>query len=209
MIYLPSKELVDREREMRKEMVYFFNPVLKYLFYTCNPQGFAQYGFNSCRQTAIFGVGYMQEKFPEYAYKVFEGKFHDKIDGVPVDYEHAFIIAQWPASKIAQCRSVLIDLSRTNRPLKFQFISDWNNIYDRGPHYEHCLLASTHELDVDKMLHMPDPEFLTKMPPQQTMELLNMLIQELHALPEDKHKEFYRTIYSTFTNLQEREVSTQ
>lgn len=212
MIYLPDRNVNDDERAMRREMLYFFNPALKYIFYSRNPQGFAQYGFNSCRQTAVFAAGYMQEMFPEYGYTVCEGKFHDKLNGKDVDYVHAFVLAKKLGGTprgIGIPRTILIDLSRTTRPLKFQIVRDWNNIYEKGMYYEDCCLESYTSLDLNSMLNMPDVEFLSQLPPQTTMTVLKMLIKQLHELSIDDQVNFYRSVYGSLTTLLEREVSTQ
>ena len=60
-----SNILTLEETKARDIMVYSFVPVLKMLLNQFNPKEFYQYGYNSCRQTAILG-GYFLRSLLQY-----------------------------------------------------------------------------------------------------------------------------------------------
>lgn len=211
IIYPETKNpLTPKEEAMREEMIYYFNPVLKHIFYSRNPYEFARFGFNSCRQTAIFGAAYLRKHFPDYTYKAYEGNFEDVVEGNKVDYTHAFIIAtaDYLVTKSTvsrndtlEDRSLLIDISRTMRPLKFQVITNWQNIYDRNNDYRHCRLKNMRVLSVDPTIQTDDLEYLTQLPSALVCQLVEKLTEELHRLTPDDVKNFYTSVYGKLTTL--------
>ena len=106
-------QLTPEEETAREIMTYLFNPVLKSLLCVSNTAQWVKYGFNSCRQSAIFGAVYLQKILPSYVITPYCGVFLEMTDKKPETYEHCFIVAS------KDNRNILIDLSRVTHHLLF------------------------------------------------------------------------------------------
>lgn len=189
-----ESNLTAREEKARDTMVYLFNPVLKMIFLETNPDEFRKYGFNSCRQTAILGAGYLRKLLPDYEISVYEGNFIEVINGIPTPYVHAYILANKDE------RHLLIDLSRTSKLLLFRHIVE-SSVYPTVGDYKDMSLISSKKLDLDSLLNTDCPEFYTEMIPRNLMKTIEILINDLRLVPEDKRLQFCDTIYKQTTEL--------
>lgn len=192
MLCFPSN-LTPQEEQARDIMVYLFNPVLKFIFLTQNYVTFRKYGFNSCRQTAILGAGYLRKLLPDYTIRVCEGQFLEHIDGKFTPYVHAFILAGKDE------RTLIIDLSRTEKRLLFT--QAYPGIYPTTEDYKDMVLINFVPIDLDEMLNTNEPEFISGYIPRQLMEAIEGLIAELKELPEKEQLKFCDEIYSETTKL--------
>ena len=87
-----SQNLTEEEIAARDELFLSFNPLLKVAFATSNLKEFEHYGYNSCRQSAVLGAKFLQDKLPDYTLQIYEGKFNDFVGQRPVDYILYYII---------------------------------------------------------------------------------------------------------------------
>lgn len=188
-----ESNLTEQEEKARDMMVYLFNPVLKFILMTCNYNEFKRYGFNSCRQTAILGAGYLRIILPDYNFKVYEGSFVENIDGINIPYTHAFIVAN------KDKRHLVIDLSRITKKLLFS--ETYSNIYPEIEDYENVTKVGQVLLDLDEMLETDNPEYFTHEKPRDILKLIITFIEELKSLPKEKQLEFCDKIYSETTQL--------
>ena len=189
MLYLESRlPLSKQEEEVRDAMVYLFNPALKFILLSQGYDKFKLYGFNSCRQTAILGAGYLRKLLPDYTIHVYEGLFKEDIE-----YYHAFITAE------KNGRELIIDLSRTTKKLLFDEI--YPNIYPLHDDYKDVRLISKIEYNLDDMLNTDEPEFLTGYKPKEFMKMLECFIEEIKLLSKDQQLAFCDKIYSQTTLL--------
>lgn len=60
---IDNPELEDTLTNIRDYLFLFVNPMIKYVLSSANEYEFKKYGFNSCRQTAIFTSYILKEKF--------------------------------------------------------------------------------------------------------------------------------------------------
>ena len=194
MLYLKSN-LTEQEEKVRDIMLFKFNPALKFIFLDINPMEFKRYGFNSCRQTAILGAGYLRKVLPEYTFNIYEGEFIDtEEDGRKIPYIHAFIIAE------KDNRKLLIDISRTEKPMLFIEISD-DDIYPKDNGYDKVKLVSKTQLDLNEMLNPSIVEYYTSKTPQELLRTIEEIINVLNELPKYKQEEFSDMIYTLCTEL--------
>lgn len=189
-----ESNLTKREEEARDIMVYLFNPVLKFILLNSSKGEFEKYGFNSCRQTAIFGAAYLRKLLPEYDFRVYEGQFLEQECEVLTPYIHAFIIAISPDN-----RRLIIDISRTTKRLLFTKI--YPNTYPNFGEYENVFKVWEKEINLDEMLNMEDREYLTGFRPKDLMSMIETLIEDIKVLPKEKQLQFCDIIYSNTTQL--------
>lgn len=189
-----ESHLTKQEEKARDIMVHLFNPVLKFILLNSSKGEFEKYGFNSCRQTAIFGAAYLRKLLPEYDFRVYEGQFVEEENEILTPYVHAFIIATSPDS-----RRLIIDISRTTKKLLFTEV--YPNIYPSFGDYENVFKLWEKEIDLDEMLNMEEQEYLTGFKPKDLMEMIEALIEDVEALPKEKQLQFCDIIYSRTTQL--------
>lgn len=185
--------LTKEEEKARDEMVYLFNPVLKFLLMNSNPTEFLRYGCNSCRQTAILGAGYLRKLLPDYDFRVYEGHFIEKINGRCTPYDHAFIVAH------KGDRHLVIDLSRTTK--KLLFTESYLNIYPEIEDYEDVVKIGQDLLNLDELLNTDEPEFFTGWKPSKFMEIITVMIDVLKKKPKEEQLKFCDSVYSKTTTL--------
>lgn len=188
-----ESNLTKQEEEARDIMVYLFNPVLKFIFMETNPEEFARYGFNSCRQTAIFGGCYLRELLPDYEIALYEGKFVEYENGKVIPYEHAFLIAT------KDSRSLIVDLSRTEKRLLFTKI--YPGIYPNTEEYKQVALINMNRLSLDEMINMTGVEYYTSMKPLDLYDNIKYLMNELSKKGQEEVFKFCDKIYEQTTKL--------
>ncbi len=192
MLYFESN-LTEQEAKARDIMVYLFNPVLKLLLQTSNPEEFKRYGYNSCRQTAILGAGYLRKLLPDYEFLVYEGHFVETINGKSTPYDHAFIIAH------KDDRHLVIDLSRTTKKLLFS--ETYLNIYPEIEDYEDVTKIGQDLLDLDALLNTEEPEYFTHMKPRELMALIDNFVTLFQKYPKSIQLDLCDRVYSDTTML--------
>ena len=192
MLYLKDN-LTDRERMARDEMIYIFNPVLKLILAHSNPYEFEKYGFNSCRQTAIFGTAILSELLPEYNFRLYEGQFAELYNGQMITYTHAFTIGQY------KDRMLLIDLSRVSKRLLFHQIED--TLYPYEDEWKNVSLISKEELSLAEMLAPDVAEYFTHKSPMSVLLSIKMLMEELKEASEEHRIQFSDKMYAKYTQL--------
>lgn len=192
MLYFEAN-LTEREEQARDTMIYMFNPVLKFILMAKNHKEFKRYGYNSCRQTAILGAGYLKTLLPDYTFTVYEGSFIEQIDEQFVPYEHAFIVAN------KDKRNLIIDLSRTTKRLVFSEITtmDYPEIED----YENVTKIGQVQLNLDEMLNTQEPEYFTRLKPRDLLQTIIFCIDNLKSCSKKEQLEFCDTIYAKTTSL--------
>jgi hypothetical protein len=192
MLYFEAN-LTKQEEKARDEMVYLFNPVLKFLLMNSNPTEFFRYGCNSCRQTAILGAGYLRRLLPDYEFRVYEGHFIERINNEFVPYDHAFIIAH------KDDRHLVIDLSRTSKKLLFS--ESYLNIYPEIEDYENVIKVGQDILDLDDLLTTDCPEYFTGWKPKKFMDIIIVMINVLKNKSKEDQLKFCDSMYSKTTEL--------
>lgn len=195
MLYLKDN-LTERERMARDEMIYIFNPVLKTILAYSKPEEFARYGFNSCRQTAIFGTAILTELLPEYNFKIYEGQFTELYNGQTITYKHAFTIGQY------QDRILLIDISRVSKRLLFCQVGD--TLYPNEDEWASVALINKEELSLAEMLDFNVKEYFTDKSPIAVLAAIKMTMKDLKGFPEEFRTQFCNDIYEKFTQLRRK-----
>lgn len=189
-LFIECDGLSDKEKEIRHNLIYLFNPCLKFIF-NQKPQ-FKEYAYNSCRQTAVFSAIFLMNALPAQC-TVFEASFSDILHGQKVTYNHAFVIAEDKDNKL------LVDVSRTERKLLFQPTE--GIIYPKVEGYMHMNLISYKELDLHGMFLTEEPEFLTGDKPVDVMEKAIALYDNLRLKSKMEQLSFASKIYDQTTNI--------
>lgn len=193
MLYYLDDNLTERERMARDEMIYIFNPVLKAILAYSKPEEFARYGFNSCRQTAIFGTAILTELLPEYTFRLYEGQFAELCDGQMITYKHAFTIGQY------KDRMLLIDISRVSKRLLFCPVGD--TLYPSKDEWASVSLISKEELSLAEMFDFNVKEYFTGKSPIAVLTAIKMTMKDLKSFPEELRTQFCNDIYEKFTQI--------
>ena len=195
MIYIQDDRLTEREKAVREEMVNIFNPALKLCLDTANHDEFAKFQFNCCRQTAIMGAGTLSMLLPDYRLQVFTAEFDDEIMNSPVHYLHAFITAKGKEHRI------LIDLSRTTRPLLFTVITD-DRMYPMTDGYEKISrIYDYKDIDWKYWLTRGLVEYLTGWTPAMLFASVQNAMQQIRVMKPDEQSKFVKNIYDKFTDI--------
>lgn len=188
-------QLTQEEETARDIMGYLFNPVLKTLLCVSNSAQWAKYGFNSCRQTAIFGAVYLQKILPSYVITPYTGVFLEMTPGQkPETYEHCFIVASKGS------RNILIDISRVTHHLLFHKIDTFD--YPHCDDYKYVVLVSKEIIDLQEMYYSSDiREFFTCRHHQDVMKSIVSYVDALNAQPLSVQKQFAKEVYTSFTHF--------
>jgi hypothetical protein len=187
-------QLTPEEEAARDIMGYLFNPVLKLLLCMSNPKEWAKYGFNSCRQTAIFGAIYLQKILPSYTIVPYTGMFLEIVNGKKETYEHCFIVAS------KGNRNILIDLSRVTHHLIFHKMDTFG--YPQCDDYKDVVLLYKDAIDLKEMYYADDiREFFTNEHPQNVMKTIVQYIDALSVQSQKAQDDFCNKVYSTFTHF--------
>jgi hypothetical protein len=193
MLYFEAN-LTKQEEKARDEMIYLFNPVLKFFLMNSNPKEFFRYGCNSCRQTAILGAGHLRKLLPDYSFSIYEGSFIENVNGEYTPYTHMFIIAS------KGNRNLVIDLSRTSKRLLFQE-TNANMIYPEIEDYDDVIKIGQKKLDLDDLLNTECPEYFTGWKPSKFMEIISITIDILKNKTKEEQMKFCDNIYTKTTSL--------
>lgn len=185
--------LTDKEKEVRDIMLYTFNPALKTVLNIYNHDEFLKFGYNSCRQTAIFGAYFLKTLLPDYEIRAWEGDFVEPVNGVATPYVHAFIIAK------KDNRRLLIDLSRTTKRLLFHPL--FGNIYPDSFDYKDVAYISKERLDYVSLVETDEKEYLTGLKPLTLLSLISSLMTDIANKPSEEQKVFWESIYKQFTQI--------
>lgn len=196
IVYDGPDNLNPKETYARDVMVDVFNPVLKSIFAEANPEEFIKYGFNSCLQTGIF-AGFILKNvlLPDYEIHAYKGQFVERINNELTPYMHCFNVASNPKDG----RNILIDLSRTEKPLLFHQIRILE--YPTDGRYKDMVLISKEEIDIDEHILMKGGEYYTGKFPAELVVALTMRMNAVMQEPFDKRMEFKMSAYRQFTHL--------
>lgn len=138
--------LTTKEQRARQFMEERFLPALHAMLETADPQKYAAYGGNACRQTAILGMHFLNVLLPEYKWRAWEGEFDDIILGQPCQYDHAWLYGVGPGK-----RRLLVDLARKVQERLFMVVTA--NTYPKDhPEYIHMQERKRTKIDVDQRL---------------------------------------------------------
>ena len=188
-----TNTLTLEEIKARDIMVYSFVPVLKMLLNQFNPKEFQQYGYNSCRQTAILGGYFLRSLLPNYTISVYEGQFTEPINGKITPYIHAFIIAQKDE------RSLIIDLSRTTKHLLFHPV--FGRIYPETFDYSNVVYINKEKLNYVSLVETDEKEYLTGLKPLTLLSLISSLMTDIARKTSEEQKVFWESMYKQFTQI--------
>lgn len=139
--------LTKREREVKMTMEEQFIPALHKILSTQNPQAYATWGGNACRQTAILGAKLLEELLPEYKWEAWDADFNDIILGRPTAYNHAWIYGMHKTEE----RKLLVDLSRNFQERLFM-VTEVNEYPKDHPEYQHMETIRKTKLNLKKMI---------------------------------------------------------
>lgn len=194
ILYEGPDNLDKRESQARDIMVDIFNPVLKHMFAEANLKEFTRYGFNSCIQTGVFAGFLLKTLFlPDYEVSTYKGQFVDNMYGQIVEYMHCFNVA----SKYG--RNILIDLSRTEKPLLFHKTGILE--YPKTGRYSHMALISKEKIDIKEYVMMKEGEYYTSLQPTDVIAKLTEEMKELSNKPRAEREMFKTDMYRKYTHL--------
>lgn len=197
-LFVDDNELTNKEKEVRDWLIYSFNPSLKFCLYTFGKENFIKYGYNSCRQTAIFTAFILDLNLPskDYKVKVFEGTFDDRDKSQ--SYKHAFTIL-YDKNKN---RKILVDLSRTEKLLSFNTFTDISYPYPKHKSFQNMKFIYAEELNWKKLIYDESiSEFVTGMNP---LRLINIILSHTESIKNTKglqQKDFAEAMYKQFTQI--------
>ena len=157
--------VTDREILVRNFMVNNFIPALHSILEEANPFQYQKWGGNACRQTAIFGVKFLEKLLPSYKWEAWDGNFDDIVHGRAVKYNHAWIYGEEKSTG----KKLLIDLSRNLHERLFLFV-DVNDYPRDYPTYKHMIEINREQLDVKDCMN--DLEYYTNSRSQKVLLML-------------------------------------
>lgn len=191
MLFIDCDKLTPDEKKFRHELIYLFNPCLKFLFN--QHQAFREYAYNSCRQTAIFSAEFLKWVGMPGRFDVYEGNFTDVIYGQKTKYVHAFVIA------VTAGRKLLIDVSRTQRKLLFEPVDKIE--YPKHEGYENLKLIDYQKMDIEPLINTDIPEFITGKLPAEVMQEALILYNELKSKEKSAQIVFASNVYNQTTEI--------
>jgi hypothetical protein len=157
--------VTEREIKTRNFMVNTFIPTLHSVLKEADSFQYLKWGGNACRQTAIFGVKFLEKLLPTYKWEAWDGTFDDIVNGKPVKYNHAWIYGEDKSSG----KKLLIDLSRNLHERLYLFVAV--NDYPREhPTYNNMIEIHREKLDVKSC--MKDHEFYTGLKSPRLLQIL-------------------------------------
>lgn len=193
--------LTEKEKELRDYMVNKFNPALKLLMGYVDEDKFKAWGYNSCRQTAIFGSWFATEKINklniQYEAHAYEATFDDVMEGTPVSYEHCYIVLE----SLVSSRRILVDLSRTTHSMLFHVRGYMDeSLYPTDvPEYKDIAIKNVMELPWKTLIGINEVEYMTGLPSMEALETLIRTVNNLESLDEGKLKEVVDRTYRAYT----------
>lgn len=155
--------LSEREYLVKEYMEKVFVPILHHNLKQGNPVAYEQWNGNACRQTATFGLKFLEKLLPHYKWQAWDGIFDDFVRGRQARYNHAWIYGE------GKDKNLLVDLSRILH--ERLFIPVEKNEYPKGHKtYENMSLVQAEQIDIKD--NMKDAEFYTsKMSTKLLMDL--------------------------------------
>lgn len=193
--------LTEKEKELRDYMVNKFNPALKLLMGYADENKFKMWGYNSCRQTAIFGSWFATEKINKlnlpYKVHAYEAIFDDVMEGTPVDYDHGYIVLE----SMVSSRRILVDLSRTTHSMLFH-VRDYTDedLYPTDiPEYKDIVIRKVMELPWETLIGVNEIEYMTGLPSMEVLGALMMTIENLESLDKERLKKVVDRTYQAYT----------
>ena len=154
--------LNEKEKLVKDFMQRRFTPYIDDLFRRRNPDVYAMYQGNFCRQAAVFGSKILEELLPEYTWSAWEANFDDIVNSRKRNYEHAWIYGKHKHSN----KGLLVDLSRNYR--ERLFIAVESNQYPKD-HPEYKYMAERHRTEIDINEKMTELEFYTTLPSERLL----------------------------------------
>lgn len=146
--------VTEREKYVKNFMEREFVPVLHDLLKNANPLEYQKWGGNACRQTAIFGVKFLEKLLPTYSWEAWDGNFDDVVGSKKVQYNHAWIYGVEESTG----KKLLIDLSRLYHERLFLFVED-NQYPKEHASYINMIELNRAKLDIKDC--MKDHEYYT------------------------------------------------
>lgn len=188
-----NDDLAENEKEVRDFMINIFNPALKYVLFSKNMTEAKKYGFNTCRQTAVFATVILRNMLPDYNFKAYEGDFEEWVNGKMEPYVHAFSLGEHNG------KVYLVDLSRTSKRLLFTPV--FSNLYPNTEDYKNMVYYDKNEIDMEFAMSDAQKEYLTGLYPSQVLNEVKALMTKLMRLSNDALYEFVNNIYDSFTYI--------
>ena len=196
MLYYKDKGLTEDEEIARNNMIYLFNPCLKLLLAETNGEIFKQWGYNCCRQTAILGAAIIHNYISGYETSVYEINYDDILNGKKVNYEHCIIMAD------KDDRRLMIDLSRTSKPLVFAVIPKGTYDYPDYPAYRHLKRNQMKKLDWQSWVTRGMYEYITGLSPNVIYATLCTNMSFLADQDEEEVIKRAEQIYAKYTQIE-------
>lgn len=158
-------KVTQREIKTRDFMVNTFIPALHSLLKDGDQVQYLKWGGNACRQTAIFGVKFLEKLLPTYQWEAWDGVFDDIVMGKPVKYNHAWIYGEEKSTG----KKLLVDLSRNLHERLYLYVG-LNDYPREHPSYKHMIEIHREKLDVKSS--MKDHEFYTGLKSTRLLQIL-------------------------------------
>jgi hypothetical protein len=162
---LEGISVIEREIATRNFMVNQFIPALHSILEEGNPIEYKKWGGNACRQTAIFGVKFLEKLLPTYNWEAWDGTFDDIVMGRAVKYNHAWIYGEEKSTG----KKLLVDLSRNFHERLFLFV-DVNDYPRDNPTYKDMIEINRKKLNVKEA--MKDLEYYTGLRSPKLLQIL-------------------------------------
>jgi hypothetical protein len=157
--------VTNREILTKNFMVNNFIPTLHSTLEESNPFQYQKWGGNACRQTAIFGVKFLEKLLPTYKWEAWDGIFDDIVRGKKVNYNHAWIYGEEQSTG----KKLLVDLSRNLHERLFLFVEE--NDYPRDyPTYKNMIEINRQKIDIKDCMN--DLEYYTSLRSQKLLQIL-------------------------------------
>lgn len=131
-----------------------------------NPEEFARYGRNKCRQGAFICKALLDDLLPSYRWTIYEGTFKEEVGGKPQSYEHAYVFGSGGGAHHRQ--RIICDLTRTLHPNLFIKVS--RNSYEGLSGYKGMRRTKLIPLDFEEMCE--ETEYFTKVKGSELVTLI-------------------------------------
>lgn len=213
LFYIPCKELTPFEEKLREFCFLYLNPFIKDCLANWNYEEFQKYGFNSCRQTAVFTLYIVKSLLEEDKTFIENNEIlrfdalecHMKDSNFNEDYVHCINILEYRTiDNPDNVRAIIIDMSRTICPLLFyvQEFSDYSFVrpveeYPIVPVYSNISIESCKNIND----YIYDVEYFSR---RRCIDILpimkNIVLSNYVNSPEKSKSEAYE-IYRNFAPL--------
>lgn len=162
-----------RETSVKNLMFNLFTPALNFYLQTHNPEEYAIWQGNCCRQTAILGAMVLKVALPEYKWTAWDGDFDDVLMGKRVAYNHAWIFGINKKTG----RALLVDLARLHK--ERLFVLTRTNAYPHNhPEYKNQVEIRRVQLDLQES--MKGTEYYTGLPSKQVLADVTSIMAAAH-----------------------------